>query len=133
MSSSSGSYPIDDAELRKRLTPEQYRVARERGTERAFSGKYYKTTDVGTYLCIVCEQPLFTSESKFDAGCGWPSYSSAIKDAVAEAADNSHGMRRVEIKCSKCDSHLGHVFDDGPMPTGLRYCVNSASVDLKKK
>ena len=122
-----------DAEWQKELTPEQYYVARKAGTEPAFSGKYYQTKDPGTYTCVCCGQPLFSSETKFDAHCGWPSFYQPLEEgAVEEHADNTFGMRRVEVRCSKCDAHLGHVFPDGPRPTGLRYCMNSASLDLKK-
>ena len=122
-----------DAEWQKELTPEQYYVTRKAGTEPAFSGEYYQTKDPGTYTCVCCGQPLFSSETKFDAHCGWPSFFQPLEEgAVEEHTDNSFGMRRVEVRCSKCDAHLGHVFPDGPRPTGLRYCMNSASLDLKK-
>lgn len=123
-----------DAEWRAQLTPEQYRVMREKGTERAHTGKYAQTTDAGTYRCAGCGEPLFASETKFDAHCGWPSFTAPIEGtAVAESDDRAHGMRRTEVLCSSCDAHLGHVFPDGPGPNGLRYCINSASLDLEKK
>jgi len=123
-----------DEEWKKELSPEQFKVARKHGTERAFSGAYWDTKDKGVYQCICCGQDLFSSETKFDSGTGWPSYYQAVsKDAVAEKSDNTLFMKRTEVLCSRCDAHLGHVFDDGPQPTGLRYCMNSASLKLKKE
>lgn len=121
-----------DAEWRAELSPEEYSVLREAGTERAFTGEYYKTKTQGTYLCRACGQELFTSETKYESGSGWPSFYQPVKpDVVAEVKDNAYGMVRTEVRCSRCDSHLGHVFEDGPDPTGLRYCMNSVSLKLK--
>lgn len=123
-----------DAEWRAQLSDEQYRVTRQHGTERAFTGKYAETTDPGTYTCVCCGAPLFASETKFDAGCGWPSFYQPLEESNVETTvDRSHFMVRTEVHCAKCDAHLGHVFPDGPQPTGLRYCMNSASLDLKPK
>lgn len=123
-----------DEEWKKELTPEQYAVLREKGTERPFTGKFEDHWEPGTYTCAACGNELFKSDTKFDAGCGWPSFYEALdKTKVIERIDKSHGMMRTEIICAKCGGHLGHVFNDGPNPTGLRYCINSVSLGFKKK
>lgn len=124
----------NDADLKARLSPEQYHVTQEKGTERAFTGEYWDTKDPGMYRCVVCGAELFSSETKFDSGTGWPSFYAPVnEDAVKTHADLSHGMRREEAVCGNCGAHLGHVFPDGPHPTGSRYCMNSASLKLEKK
>lgn len=120
-----------DEQWRKDLSPEQFHVCRERGTERPFSGTYWDSKDQGVFKCVCCGEPLFSSEHKFDSGTGWPSFWQPLNDeAVASEEDRSHGMVRVEVHCHKCGAHLGHVFPDGPQPTGLRYCINSVSLAL---
>lgn len=122
-----------EAEWRELLDAEQFRICRQKGTERAFTGQYNDCKEAGTYLCSCCDAPLFDSNSKFDSGSGWPSFFEPLmNEAVEESHDHSHGMQRVEVHCRQCGSHLGHVFSDGPQPTGLRYCINSVSLKLKK-
>lgn len=125
---------LTEAEWREKLSPEQYQVLRQAGTERAFTGKYDQNKQAGLYTCAGCGAPLFSSDTKYNSGSGWPSYTAPVEgDAVEELRDATHGMVRTEVRCATCEGHLGHVFPDGPGPTGLRYCINSASLDFKPK
>ncbi|MEM7244273.1 MAG: peptide-methionine (R)-S-oxide reductase MsrB [Acidobacteriota bacterium] len=122
-----------DEKWKDKLSPEQYHVLREAGTERAFTGKYWDEKAPGTYKCAACGAPLYSSKAKYDSGSGWPSFFEAVNpEAVKLTEDTSHGMRRIELTCAECDSHLGHLFPDGPQPTGMRHCINSCSLDLEK-
>jgi peptide-methionine (R)-S-oxide reductase len=124
---------LSNEEWRKKLSPEVYHIAREKGTERAFTSKYEHSNEIGTYYCAVCGNALFESDTKFESGCGWPSFYKPIsKASIIYANDKSYGMNRTEVMCGKCGSHLGHVFDDGPPPTGLRYCINGVVLDFAK-
>jgi peptide-methionine (R)-S-oxide reductase len=125
---------LTEAEWLEKLGPERYQILRQAGTERAFTGKYERNKATGVYICGGCGAPLFASDDKFDSGCGWPSYTAPLAEApIDELRDSSHGMIRTEVRCARCEGHLGHVFPDGPGPTGLRYCINSASLDFEPK
>jgi peptide-methionine (R)-S-oxide reductase len=129
-----GKIKKTEEEWRRDLTPEQYHVTREKGTERPFSGEYENTKEAGTYVCVACGNPLFSSETKYNSGSGWPSFYEPLSgESVTTESDKRHFMERTEVLCSRCDAHLGHVFDDGPQPTGQRYCMNSVALKLEKE
>lgn len=124
----------DEAELRRKLTPEQFRITQQHGTERAFTHPYNNEKREGMFACVVCGEPLFTSQAKYDSGSGWPSFYQPASDAaISEVEDSSQFMRRTEVRCTRCEAHLGHVFPDGPQPTGQRYCINGAALKFEKK
>jgi len=122
-----------EQEWKTQLSPEEFYVCRQHGTEAPFSGKFYDNKDDGLYRCVCCDAPLFESETKFNSGTGWPSYYESVEDAITEIKDSTHGMIRIEVRCASCDAHLGHVFPDGPEPTGLRYCINSVCLTFEDK